>query len=147
MHEDNPWWKTITSINEDVKIQEWNSSQIKWKPRIGHTFDFSKGFGINPSKPSYSNAKPKAKTISLSKLLGFGILAVMVITLVYVSTASINMQGKPAVPTSNIIPDSEIVAKYPLLTDLSKALKSGEIHTTDLSKNMQNVVEKYKLYP
>lgn len=42
MHEDNPWWKSITSINEDVKIQEWNSSQIKWKPRIGHTFDFSK---------------------------------------------------------------------------------------------------------
>lgn len=42
LYEDNPWWKSPDKIDDDNKITEWNNSQIKWKPRIIHTFDFSK---------------------------------------------------------------------------------------------------------
>lgn len=103
-----------------------------------------KGLDTLPREPK---PKPAKKTISISKLLGIGLLGIMVISLVYVNVVPFNTQGKTATPQHTIIPDSEIISKYPQLADLSRALKSGEIHTNDLSKSMQNVVERYKLYP
>lgn len=39
--EDNPWWKSASRINDDDKIIEWDTSTIKWDPRIRHAFDYS----------------------------------------------------------------------------------------------------------
>ncbi|MBI1658343.1 MAG: ATP-binding protein [Thaumarchaeota archaeon] len=40
--EDNPWWSDPTSIRRDMKIVDLDNSIVDWKPRIAHTFDFSK---------------------------------------------------------------------------------------------------------
>ena len=34
----NPWWKDKTAINTDPQIQSWNKSELKWDPRLRHTF-------------------------------------------------------------------------------------------------------------
>lgn len=38
----NPWWQSESRINNDLKIQEFNESKIKWDPRIRHTFDLGR---------------------------------------------------------------------------------------------------------
>ena len=42
LYDDNPWWESTEKINEDPEIMERERSNIKWDPRIRHTFDFSK---------------------------------------------------------------------------------------------------------
>lgn len=37
---ENPWWKSKDSILNDLKINEWNESKIKWDPRIRHKFNY-----------------------------------------------------------------------------------------------------------
>lgn len=38
----NPWWQSESKINNDLKIQEYNESKIKWDPRIRRTFNLNK---------------------------------------------------------------------------------------------------------
>jgi len=38
----NPWWQSESNINNDIKIQEFNESGIKWDPRIRRTFDLNR---------------------------------------------------------------------------------------------------------
>ncbi len=33
----NPWWKNVNAINEDPQIQKWDSSILKWNPRLRQT--------------------------------------------------------------------------------------------------------------
>ena len=40
--EDNPWWRDPKLIGSDMKIADLDGLVADWKPRIAHTFDFSK---------------------------------------------------------------------------------------------------------
>jgi uncharacterized protein len=37
---ENQWWKSKDAINQDIKIEEWQKSKVKWDPRIRHKFDY-----------------------------------------------------------------------------------------------------------
>ena len=41
LYDDNQWWESQDNIDVDPKIADWNESEIKWDPRIRHTFDYS----------------------------------------------------------------------------------------------------------
>jgi len=34
----NPWWKKESEIDNDPEIQKWEASNLKWDPRLRHTF-------------------------------------------------------------------------------------------------------------
>src|SRR6266705_4073013 len=39
--EQNQWWLEPKAIHADQRIVEWESSQFKWTPRLGETFDWN----------------------------------------------------------------------------------------------------------
>lgn len=38
--EHNPWWLDEKAIDKDQRIVDWESSQFKWTPRLGQTFEW-----------------------------------------------------------------------------------------------------------
>ena len=42
LSEDNPWWKDPEKVKTDLRIEEWEKSVIKWRPKIRYAFDFDK---------------------------------------------------------------------------------------------------------
>ena len=60
-------------------------------------------------------------------------------------TAPETPQQVDLTPINDKYTDAQIIAKYPMLTDLDRALQSGELKLDQVSDNMRGMIKQQKL--
>lgn len=165
----------MTDIPLSIKIaHSLGLVKVKAKPKIDHLVHdqktvyskgtMPKGFfydlmdkkleHIDSSISNHLKKETKSISIKLSHLLIFIPVFLMVLIPIVAlmpnqnnSMTSAPAQSVDVKPIDEKYTDSQIIAKYPLLSDLDKALNSGELNIDQVSDNMKGMIKQQKLGP